>query len=389
MDSKTQDNLFGDLFNVDNWEDEYVGMPEYNNIDQEDPLITAKFKFRSKDDFLKFKELVQKHIFNGEKVFDGEQTENKKQSWFPHLEKPSKYVYVSKKKEYYPRFPVYIISKGRWEKGKRLTSNYFESVAIDYKIVVEEQEYDNYASVIDEDKILILPKKYQKEYDTFWDRKRVKNKTGSGAARNYCWEHSIENGYDYHWVFDDNISGIERFNKNMQVKCKTATPMYIMEDFVLRYTNIVQAGMGYTMFFPRNRFRPPLTLNTRIYSNHLIKNDIPFRWRGTYNEDTDLSLRILKSGLCTMQFNMFLIDKMATQRIQGGYTEEFYAKEGTLDKSQMLVDMHPDVTKLSTRWNRDHHYVNYNKFKANKLIKTKKHKAKNINEYDLYLKKIK
>lgn len=265
---------------------------------------------------------------------------------------------------YNPRFPVYIISKGRWK--RRPTANCFESIGVPYKIVVEEQEFDNYAKYIDKKNILILPKKYLDEYDTFWPRAED-NKCGPGAARNFCWDNSIENGYDWHWVFDDNIEAIERFNNNMKIECKTSTPFYICEEFVLRYQNVVQAGMGYSIFCPATDFRPPVRFNTRIYSNQLIKNDIPYRWRGRYNEDTDLSLRILKDGLCTVEFNAFLISKRATQTMKGGNTDEFYEKEGTYNKSKMLVDMHPDVTRLVERWNRCHHYVDYKPFKGNQL----------------------
>lgn len=101
----------------------------------------------------------------------------------------------------------------------------------------------------------------------------------------------------------------------------------------------------------------------------LIKNNIPYRWRGRYNEDTDLSLRVLKDGLCTVQFNAFLQGKMATQKIKGGNTKEFYSGEGTKNKSQMLEDMHPDVAKVVWRFNRWHHHVDYKPFKGNKLIR--------------------
>ena len=283
-----------------------------------------------------------------------------------------------------PRFPVYIISKGRW--SRRPTSNVFESLKIPYYIVVEKQEYDNYANVIDPNKILILPAEYLMFYDTFWDRAED-NKCGPGAARNFCWDHSIENGHDWHWVFDDNIESIERFNNNMKIRCTTPTPMYIMEDFVLRYKNILQAGMGYSIFCPASDFRPPLRFNTRIYSNQLIRNDIPYRWRGRYNEDTDLSLRILKDGFCTVEFNCFLIGKRATQSMGGGNTEEFYKGEGTLNKSQMLVDMHPDVTKLVKRWNRWHHVVNYKPFKKNEpLLKDGYELIDEINDFGMILK---
>jgi len=243
-------------------------------------------------------------------------------------------------------------------------------MGIPYYIVVEEQEYEKYSKVIKNGTVLILPQKYLDEYDTFWERAED-NKCGAGAARNFCWDHSIENGAEYHWVFDDNIEAIERFNNNMKVECKTPTPLYVCEEFVLRYENVVQAGMGYSIFCPAGDFRPPVRFNTRIYSNQLIKNDIPYRWRGRYNEDTDLSLRILKDGLCTVEFNAFLISKRGTQTMKGGNTDEFYSKEGTLNKSQMLVDMHPDVTKLVIRWNRDHHWVNYRPFRKNILKKKK------------------
>ena len=284
---------------------------------------------------------------------------------------------------YKPRFPIYIISKGRWK--RRPTSNTLESMNIPYYIVVEKQEYKKYATFIDKSKILVLPKKYLDEYDTFWERAED-NKTGPGAARNYCWDHSIESGHKWHWVLDDNIESVERFNNNMKIKCKTGTPFYVCEEFVLRYTNIVQAGMGYTIFCPQTERRPPIRLNTRIYSNQLIRNDIPYRWRGRYNEDTDLSLRILKDGYCTVEFNAFLISKRATQTMSGGNTAEFYSKEGTLPKSQILVDMHPDVTRLVMRWNRWHHQVNYKPFKQNKLIRKEGLVIpKGINNYGMVL----
>ena len=136
---------------------------------------------------------------------------------------------------------------------------------------------------------------------------------------------------------------------------------------------------------------PPYVKNTRIYSTLLIDNACKYRWRGRYNEDTDLSLQVLKSGDCTIQFNSFLQGKAATQTVKGGNTEEFYHKEvgldengvaivdeslevkdrynvaGTIAKSQMLVDLHPDVARLEWKFGRVHHYVDYGPFKANKL----------------------
>ena len=161
-----------------------------------------------------------------------------------------------------------------------------------------------------------------------------------------------------------------------------------MEDFVQRYENVVMAGPNYYMFVARKSPVPPFVKNTRIYSCNLIKNDIPFKWRGRYNEDTILSLDILKAGYCTIQFNAFMQLKTTTQVLRGGNSKEFYDKEGTLPKSQMQVDVHPDVSKLTFKFGRIHHQVDYTSFKKIPLIKKQNIPTNNkVNNYGMELKK--
>lgn len=265
-----------------------------------------------------------------------------------------------------PKYPIYIVSKGRWD--TRLTSKSLERMSVPYYIVVEQHEYDQYASVIDPAKILVLPDRYLKMYDTFDDLGDTKGK-GPGAARNFAWEHSVGLGYDWHWVMDDNIASFNRLNRNLMCKVMFGGIFAAAEDFVDRYTNVAIAGFNYDFFAKAKEPLPPFVLNTRIYSCLLIRNDIPYRWRGRYNEDTDLSLRALKDGWCTIQFNAFLQEKATTQTLKGGNTAEFYEKEGTLPKSKMLEDMHPDIAKVVWKFGRWHHYVDYRRFKGNKLIR--------------------
>lgn len=349
---------------MDNQSYEWIDLPEYNNINEPPPVITATFKFRNVQDFEKFKELAKEHIYNGEKLFDGNQQIDKKQSWFPLKEKSSKYKYISTDPKL-PRFPIYIVSKGRYTKNP--TSKTLMDMNVPFKMIVEEQEYEEYAKLVGKEKLLILPQKYKDNYDTFWNDNDPR--VGPGAARNFAWDHSISEGHNWHWVMDDNLESFERFNNNQKIKCLDGTMFYVCEDFVLRYTNIAIAGPNYANFCHSHEARPPLITNTRIYSCLLIRNDIPYRWRGRYNEDTDLSLRALKDGWVTVQFNTFLQGKMATQKIGGGNTKEFYSEEGTKNKSQMLEDMHPDVAKVVWRFNRWHHHVDYKRFKGNKLIR--------------------
>jgi hypothetical protein len=240
---------------------------------------------------------------------------------------------------------------------------------IPYYIIVEEQQYSDYAAVIDPKKILVLDKKYQENYDTFDDLGDLKPK-GAGPARNFAWDHSISNGDEWHWIMDDNIRWFFRLNKNVTARLSDGTGFKCMEDFVLRYENIAMAGPNYQMFCPRKRLEiKPLTMNTRIYSCNLIRNSLPFRWRGRYNEDTDISLRVLKAGWCTVLFNAFQSGKVPTGTTKGGNTEDFYEREGTLNKTRMIVAMHPDVTRPVWKFSRIHHSIDYSQFKNYKLIK--------------------
>jgi hypothetical protein len=271
------------------------------------------------------------------------------------------------------KFPIYIISKGRWE--RRQTVKTLEFIGAEYKIVVEPSEYDMYSSVIEPSKILVLPSNFSEMGQ------------GSIPVRNWVWNHSVENGHEWHWILDDNIESIERFNRNKKVKCKTVAPFCAIEDFVLRYKNIAQAGMNYALFCPAIEARPPLIFNTRIYSCILIRNDVPHKWRGRYNEDTDLSLRILKDGYCTVLFNAFLIGKRATMTQGGGNTDTIYnTGDKRLAFAKSLQEQHPDVVRVTWKFNRWHHHVNYKPFKKNKLIiKSDVKLTGHTNEYGMKL----
>ena len=284
------------------------------------------------------------------------------------------------------KYPIYIPSKGRSD--SRLTVKTLDSMKVDYKVVIEKQEYKDYSKVIDKNKLLVLDKKFQDEYNTCDDLGDSKSK-GPGAARNFAWEHSIENGYDRHWVMDDNINYFYRLNNNLKIKVYSGAIFKAMEDFSDRYTNVAMAGTNYLFFAKQNQKLPPFITNTRIYSCNLIKNDLPYRWRGRYNEDTILSLDMLKDGYCTIQFNAFLQGKVRTQVLRGGNSQEFYDIEGTLPKSQMQVKVHPEVSKVVWKFGRIHHSVDYTKFKVNRLIKKKGLKIKKgVDNYGMKLKKI-
>lgn len=272
-----------------------------------------------------------------------------------------------------PRYPVYIVSKGRWE--SRLTAKALEQLQVPYYIVIEPQEYDNYSTVISLKKILVLP---------FSNLGR-----GSIPARNWIWRHAISLGSERHWILDDNIRGFYRFNHNRKIPVADGTIFKCAEDFVDRYENIAIAGFQYDYFFPASKWRPPFIINSRIYSCILIKNNIPYRWRGKYNEDTDLSLRVLKDGWCTVLFYAFLAKKAATLTMKGGNTDILYKGDGRLKMAKALMERYPDVATIIWKWGRWQHSVDYSLFKKNKLIRKKGiFIPQKINNYGMKLIKI-
>jgi hypothetical protein len=272
-----------------------------------------------------------------------------------------------------PKYPVYIPSKGRWE--TRLTSKALELMNMPYYIVVEKEEYEQYASVISPKKILVLP---------------FSNK-GLFSARNWIMEHSISLGAKRHWQLDDNIEGFCRFNNNYHVPVTSGTIFRCAEDFVDRYENIAYAGFQYDFFVPSKVLHPAFVINTRIYSCTLVNNAIPFRWRSLYNDDTDVCLQALKEKWCTILFYAFIQLKSTTMTIKGGNTEDLYLiQDGRLKMAEALKELHPNLTRVTWKWGRWQHQVNYTPFKRNKLIKKKGLEIKKgVDNYGMKLKKIK
>jgi hypothetical protein len=268
-----------------------------------------------------------------------------------------------------PKYPIYIISKGR--PNNCLTARELKAMKVPFYLVIEPQEYEQYKHIAKD--ILILP------FSNLGH--------GSIPARNFVWEHSLANGDKRHWILDDNIEGFHRLNRNEKPKVSSGTIFKCAEDFVERYYNIAIAGFNYHSFCKTTDKIPAYYLNTRIYSCILIDNSIQYRWRGLYNEDTDLSLRVLKDGLCTVLFNAFLAAKVTTMRMKGGNTDEVYKTTNKRKEfAESLQNQHPDVVKVAWRFNRWHHVVNYKPFAKNKLQKKEGIEIKNqVNNYGMKL----
>jgi hypothetical protein len=255
------------------------------------------------------------------------------------------------------KYPIFIPSKGRYDKN--ITARSFDMIGVDYKLVVEPQEYDKYASKVKKEKLLVTPH----------------SDKGLTVTRNWIWDYAESLGVERFWTFDDNIYHMYRLNNNIKYRVLDGTILGVIEQFVERYENVPLAGMNYNSFCKHTDPLPPYYLNTRIYSNMLIQtglkdnNGNKVRNKLYFNDDTDLCLRVLKIGYCIIQFNAFLIDKEVTMRHDGGMTEAYKSTENRREFAEELKLAHPDVVNITEKFGRIHHQVDYTPFKANRLIR--------------------
>jgi len=248
------------------------------------------------------------------------------------------------------RYPIYVISKGR-ALLKKHTAAFLEADGLDYNIVIEPQEREEYEKRFGSKRLLILP------FSNLGQ--------GSIPARNFCWEHSIQNGHSRHWILDDNIGAMNKFIDGKRKKCNSLLGFNAAERFTEKFSNIAITGITYRFFVAWGV--PPFWLNCHAYSCLLIKNDLPFRWRGRYNEDTDLCLQALTNNWCTVNINAYCMDKAATMTCKGGNTDVLYKDNGRLKMARSLELQwanHPGLVKTTFKWDRPQHHVDWKRFKT-------------------------
>lgn len=173
-----------------------------------------------------------------------------------------------------PRYPVYVPSKGRADVC--MTSGFLSRDGVPHFVVVEPQEADAYRATVGRDPlctVLELP---------FRDLGQ-----GSIPARNWIKDHAVAAGADRHWQLDDVLVA-------RPATATTCTGCAGGSASASRARPAPPSARSRTSWtydgfcVPSARRRPPFYLNVHVYSCTLVDNRLPFRWRGRYNEDTDL-----------------------------------------------------------------------------------------------------
>ena len=331
----------------------YQDMPDFTQK-RERPL--AQFDVETDKSKEQLSEILEQSI-----------TDKTRSVWYPKKERGlGDWAWVSDS-DLKPNCEFFIISKGR---PQCITARALKRMGLDFRIIVEQEDFN--------------------EYFANWGSHVhvgdfVNDSKSSIPVRNYVDDIAIGDRY---WLLDDNIEDFNILNNNKKYVSRTGVMFRAWEDFTDRFKNVGMAGFNYYSFAKATDAVKPFHLNTRIYSCTLMyKNLDDVRlggklWRGRYNEDTDLSLRILKAGYCTLLSNQFLAGKVTTQRCKGGNTDNVYVDgDNRLKFAESLKEQHPDVTKVVKKFGRWHHQVDYSGFTQ----ELERHEAYPVYDYKLRL----
>lgn len=345
---KTREKNDSLLFDLEpDWKESWWGMPEFSMKDAT-PQHRITINFMTEDDVRDFAAATGIPV-----------SIRSDSAWFPHQKHlAGEFEWDGEKTG--SRYPICIPSKGRADCQK--TGKALDQMGVEYRFFVESDEYEQYCMHLGAERVVSMPF----------------NNLGQGSipARNFIWEWAKAAGAKRHWTVDDNITSFARMTNNRRLCVRGGGFFQSMEDYVDRYENIAMAGPHHKGFVPDRGDRiTPFLLNSRVYSCILLDTSLPHRWRGRYNEDTDLSLRLLKDGYCTLLFRALLMDKGTTvgvrnaKPMKGGNTDNVYnGGDHRLAFAQSLRDQHPDCVQVTWKFNRWHHEVDYSAFKKNTPI---------------------
>lgn len=328
------------------WKPHWWGMPAFNMGDAR-PSHKITINFMTAADVEAFAKVTGLRV-----------TTRSDTAWFPEAAAArlnGEYYYDGPPTD--SKYPVCIPSKGRADYQK--TGRILDRMGVTHRFFVEQTEYADYCRHVGADRVVSMP---------FNDLGQ-----GSIPARNFIWNWARDNGHARHWVVDDNIVAFYRTHNNRRMRVFGGGYFAAMEGFVDRYENVAMAGPHDIAFVnDRSPNTPPVVWNSRVYLCILIDTSLPYRWRGRYNEDTDLSLRVLKDGRPTLLFQALCMDKGVTAgakgtAMKGGNTDTVYAT-GDYRRAfaESLRDQHPDCVKVAWKFNRWHHDVDYSAFRGNK-----------------------
>ena len=229
------------------------------------------------------------------------------------------------------KYTVYIPSKGRHvaSAASGSTAMLMEEHGItNYKIVVEPQDYEEYAKNFAPEKLVQLPE----------------NDQGIAYARTFIKEYSLTNGEKFSWQMDDDMRWFAIRMTNKNERCKPYTAMGIIEETTDMFSNIGISGITSVAFAFSKKNR--LNLNKMAYGVVLINNETEHKWRDGVSEDLDYSLQLLEDKYVSLSFNHICFITPSTGANAGGNQLNLFKDDNRKKMFEKTVETWPNRLKV-------------------------------------------
>jgi len=227
------------------------------------------------------------------------------------------------------KYPVYILSKGRHDSV--MTHKTLIEHGIDnYKIFVEPQDYDAYATIHEEENLVNIEH----------------NDLGISYVRNYIGDYARKHDHEMYWMMDDDFRNFRRQHENRNVVIETNRALAAVESVVDRYANIGIAGIIHIAYaFAKTEH---VSVNRLAAGCFLMNARLPFKWRADVVEDIDITLQTLESReWCTLIFNRLMFDTPPTGTKAGGNMLNQFKDDNRYKTYVRTMDAWPDRFKVS------------------------------------------
>jgi hypothetical protein len=175
-------------------------------------------------------------------------------------------------------------------------------------IVVEPQDYEAYKNKFQEHKIIALPE----------------NNKGITYVRNFIKQYTEQNGLQYYWQLDDDITGIYHREDTKLIKSGYSNLLDAKLQF--EQNNIALGALEYRQF--AWSASKPLVNNSFcdscVYVNNVLTNGLRYNVYVEGKEDRDFAIQVISKNLKTARTTLYAFSAPPNGSNAGGLKEIFY-----------------------------------------------------------------
>lgn len=222
------------------------------------------------------------------------------------------------------------------------------------------------------DKILIFDWTEEVKQSDLLDNFGVETmSSGAVPVRNATRKIALSRGELRHWQFDDDYVMFRHISKDL-TKNETIHDGAFFEQELLKISTFAHtAKLSNAGFCLGMEAFPEMvkTYSKRVFNAHNLPTDpgLFMTWRGRMNDDLINALEVYHLGKREMSFKFMTMLLAPTQSEKGG-NSDIYELSGTVRKTAYAVLIDPYAVKLTIRFGRYHHKVDWRKVSP-KLIR--------------------